>query len=325
MSSLVVMAHFDVDRILRAHTLRTIENYAAVADRLVVVSASGLDEESLAKLPSKCEFLERPNFGYDFFSYKWGLDHVGDVGDYDHIVIGNDSFIGPTVGLDTILESQAMQDTDILGMTLSQRHAEHVQSFFFVVNQYVARSNVFRLFFKDMEPVTDRMKVISAYEIGVSKALASGGFKLDAYFKPTEEERALGERRWQWHRTHRLSHRDATRVVHEDDPNLPATNMNPAVAFADRVLLDDRLPLVKFDTLRYDPYALSADHLLAQCEAARTETFDGVRDFLSRTRDRYPFRPGEINTPVTLAELERNLIGYGMDEGFRMNDEEKNV
>ena len=101
--------------------------------------------------------------------------------------------------------------------------------------------------------------------------------------------------------------------------------MNPAVAFADRVLLDDRLPLVKFDTLRYDPYALSADHLLAQCEAARPETFDGVRDFLSRTRDRYPFRPGEINTPVTLAELERNLIGYGMDEGFRMNDEEKNV
>uniref|UniRef100_UPI0032EC40D1 hypothetical protein n=1 Tax=Brevibacterium litoralis TaxID=3138935 RepID=UPI0032EC40D1 len=76
MTTLVVMAHYDVDRRLRPHTVRTIETYAADADRTVVVSTSGLVDEDMDLLPHGVEFVTRPNFGYDFYSYKWGLDLV---------------------------------------------------------------------------------------------------------------------------------------------------------------------------------------------------------------------------------------------------------
>ena len=57
MSTLVVMAHYDADQVLRAHTRRTIETFAAGADRVVVVSTSGIDEESHAQLPVNVEFV----------------------------------------------------------------------------------------------------------------------------------------------------------------------------------------------------------------------------------------------------------------------------
>ena len=50
---------------------------------------------------------------------------------------------------------------------------------------------------------------------------------------------------------------------------------NPARSLADRVLDDARLPYVKIDTLRYDPYNLDAERLLELCERRFPQRFDG--------------------------------------------------
>lgn len=315
MSLLVVMAHYDADQLLRAHTRRTIETYAADADRVLVISTSGADDESIARLPGNVEFVTRPNFGYDFYSYKWGLDLVPDYPDYDHVVVSNDSFIGPSIPLRDIVHSPQAAESDFLGMTWSLSHGAHAQSFFFVVGQEVARSHGFRSFWKDMAPVSDRMKVIQAYEIGLSRAVRDAGFRSGSYFQPTEEEFELSRRRFRHHADVRLHIKHTDRLLSEltDWSGDQTLYFNPAAAMADRFLLEDRLPLLKFDTLRFDPYELDAGHLLSSAEQAKPELMAGVRDFLTSTKDRYPFRVGENNVLVSPRALRRSGLGYCLD------------
>ncbi|MGO2113212.1 MAG: hypothetical protein ACTH31_16535, partial [Pseudoclavibacter sp.] len=88
---------------------------------------------------------------------------------------------------------------------------------------------------------------------------------------------------------------------------------NPAAALADRFLIDDRLPLLKFDTLRFDPYELGARRLLAEAERRMPRLMSGVREFIDATRDRYPFRAGETNAPVGERTLRESGLGYCLD------------
>ena len=87
---------------------------------------------------------------------------------------------------------------------------------------------------------------------------------------------------------------------------------NPAIGLADAALDGGRLPYVKIDTLRYDPYGLNADKLLRLCERAYPDAFDGVRHYLDSTADALPrscpsaqLRP----TPVAMRPL-RRLVEY---------------
>lgn len=312
------MAHYDVDRTLRPHTERTIRTYAADADRVVVVSTSGVNEQELEGLPSNVHFTTRPNFGYDFYSYKWGLDLVPDYPDFDTLVVSNDSFIGPSVPLRDVVESEPASRYDFMGMTWSLSHGAHAQSFFFVAGHNLIRSAGFRAFWKNMEPVSDRMKVIQAYEIGLTRAVREAGFASGGYFEPTPEEFDLARRRFRHHADVRLhvKHKDSFLSELTDWTGDQTKNFNPAAAWADRFLLDDRLPLLKFDTLRYDPYELGAERLLREAEKQKPTLMEGVREFLNATRDRYAFRPGENNVVVSDRERERSGLGYCMDEAF---------
>ncbi|WP_192575835.1 rhamnan synthesis F family protein [Agrococcus sediminis] len=319
----MVAAHFDAFRVLRAHVRQTLENYAAHADRVVVVSTSGIDASSMERLPEQVEFVERRNFGYDFFSYKWGLDIVGDYADYDQILIANDSFVGPTIPLAEITGSPQAHTHDLMGMTLSHNHGDHVQSFFMLANGFVARSKAFRSFWKDMVPVSDRMDVIQRYEFGFSRAITDAGFRLGSYFQPTAQEEQLAAARFQWHAEHRLDRKYPDRTIAEmRQIDLESRPWNPGLAYADRVLLDDRLPLLKFDALRFDPYSLGADHLLAMSVEQKPEHFGSIPNFLSETRSRYPTRPGEQNRPTTRESLRQSGLGYGFDAEFANPAEE---
>jgi hypothetical protein len=317
MSLLVVMAHYDVERVLRRHTLKSIRNYSEAADRMILVSTSGLRDEYLHEIPDNITYIERENFGYDFFSYKWGLDTVGDYADFDRVLIVNDSFVGPFVPVREILEGEKCANADFSGLTLSERHGSHVQSFFFTFTSAVSKSKSFRSFWDDMVPVSDRLKVISEYEIGLTAAVRAAGFKTGAHFVPSANESILARNRWEWHLRHRISLKHPGKTIIEVSPkSVDQRNWNPVVAFADRALDGARLPVLKFDVLRFDPYELGAEYLLAECEHMMPDQFEGVRTFLSETKSFYPFRLGERNIPVSTQHLRDSEIGYGYDSNL---------
>ncbi|MCD4536001.1 rhamnan synthesis F family protein [Nocardioides sp. cx-169] len=303
------MAHFDPRGQVAPHVRRHVAALASAVDELVVVSTAELDDEGAAFLESHARLIRRPNYGYDFFSYKTGLEASRLTG-HDEVVICNDTYVGPLVDYREIFEAMAARPADFWGLTASQRVHPHVQSFFVAFRPWVVDSQAFARFWRAMSPVSDRGKVIAAYEVGLSRSLADAGFRWSSYFSETDADRTLAQRRVAWWTVHRLPPPRSRRQLAWLRERAKDA-WNPAIALADVALENGRLPYVKIDTLRYDPYGLGADRLLRLCEQRYPEAFTGVREYLEATSAISTVRPDTVlrPTPLALRPL-RRLVEY---------------
>lgn len=310
MRTLVVMAHYDAQGLVAPHALRNMDALGRIADRLLVVSTAKLDEPDVVKeIESRAELVRRANFGYDFYSYKTGLDLVDNLASYDLVIICNDSYVGPLKPYQEIIDRMRDQPVDFWGMTQTDRRAPHVQSFFVAFRSWVVRSQAFTGFWRAMMPISDRSQVITRYEVGMSGALMAGGFRAGSYYQESPADRRLARARhiwWAYNRLRAMPPKKRAKVL----TVLPREPWNPMSALADRALGDAALPLVKIDTLRYDPYGLGSDVLLEACERQYPQAFEGVRAYLDRTADLYPVRVGEMAGPRVPPPGLRKLIGY---------------
>jgi rhamnosyltransferase len=150
--------------------------------------------------------------------------------------------------------------------------------------------------------------VIRQHEVGLSGGLHGAGFRSGAYFKETDADRRLARRRVRWWAMLRQG-AERNRAGVEKRREWAKEPWNPSAALADRALDGGRLPYVKLDTLRYDPYGLGADKLLTYCEQDLPDAFAGVRQFMADTAVFYPPRPSEKlrPTPPTLLPLRRQV------------------
>ncbi len=310
MRTLVVMAHYDPHSMVAPHVLAQLDAWGEVADRVLLVSAAGLSDPGLiASVTSRAELVQRDNEGYDFYSYKLGLESVQDLGSYDLVVICNDSYVGPLVPWATIIDTMRERQLDAWGLTETMRRRRHVQSYFYAFRPWVVASQGFRRFWGDMEVVSDRTKVIKIYELGLSAAILESGFGIGSYYTETAQDRRLAQARQVWWAVHRAPLRPKGKRL-SSLPRFAREPWNPMSALADRALDGARLPVVKIDTLRYDPYRLGSGELLAACEREHPQAFVGVREFLERTGSAYPGREGELVGAARLHFPARQLIGY---------------
>ena len=304
------MAHFDPDGLVAPHVRRQIQAWLAAPADVTVVSTADLNDADRDWLNAHVQLIQRPNEGYDFLSYRVGLQAAGDLGAYDEVIVCNDSFVGPLRPYAEILQEMSRRDCDFWGVTRSDRIKRHVQSFFVVFRPQVTRSDAFRTFWAEMSPLATRTQVIRRYEVGLSVKLRKSGFRASRYFVETRLERYQGRLRVAWwvlRRGARVGPIGGLARLRRDGRE----PWNPTYGLADSALHGARLPLVKLDTLRHDPYGLGADRLLRWCEDHYPAEFDGVREYLERTAQHYPTRKGEAlqPTPWWLWPL-RPLVAY---------------
>lgn len=290
------MAHYDPTGEVGPHVRRQVEALTSWFDDVVVVSTADLADESRRWLRARIRLIERDNEGYDFYSYKVGLDSSA-LASYDEVAICNDTYV-LLRDYASIFASMATRDADFWGLTLSRELKAHVQSFFVVFRQSALRSAAFAGFWDAMVPISARRRVIRRYEIGLSRTLHDAGLTSAGHFVPTAGDLRMARHRC---RAVLLRHygiprdRQAWRRL---SANPREGRWNPTAGLADRALDHARLPFAKIDVFRYDPYGLDADHLLTLCEQAMPEAFDGVRDYLEATATCYPERPGSELRPV---------------------------
>lgn len=294
------MAHYDVAGALRPHVRGQVEALAASVDKLVVCTTAQLQDSARQWLSERAVVVERANYGYDFFSYKVGLDSAGDLSAYDEVVVCNDTYVFALDSYDPIFEGMADRPCDFWGLTAAERVAPHIQSFFIAFRPWVVASHAFTNFWEEMEPISKRRQVIRRYEVGMSRRLYEAGFCSDTYFVETPEDRRIARERMRWWAAHRSSF-PRTRAEIREWRERAGEPWNPARSLADRVLDNARLPYVKIDTLRYDPYNLDAPRLLELCERRFPQRFAGVREFLEETSEDYPLRDNERLHPTPLA------------------------
>lgn len=317
MRRFAVVAHFDARGKAAPHFLRQLDTLGRSFDRLVVATTAQLDDAARQAISARAELIERGNVGQDFASWRDGLELLNFASGADELLLTNDSYVSVIDDLEPMIETMRDRPFEAWGLTKTHRGTEHIQSYFLFFTKPVIDSLAFRDFWEQLRPAASRMEAITTQEMGVSRVLTAAGFRLGSYFEPSIRERRLANiRSAQWLITRRRAfpsrfhnHADYFNIRNWRDPR-EANNVNWAVDFADFVFDRKRYPIVKFDTLRFDPHSLGSGRLLRDCERYFPVEFEDVRSYIDETAPFYPGRPFENGAPVALAPWQRALYGY---------------
>jgi lipopolysaccharide biosynthesis protein len=270
----VVLAHFDPQGQVDDYVVSSLHEYRRVADLLVLVTASARDAPpEVRRLVDR--FIARPNVGYDFCSWREGIESIGSLSGIDELICANDSVYGPTGLLAPVLADRRVADADAWGMCLSlqgtvtrnHRAAPHLQSWFMAFRGPVLRSSAFREFWGGVVPLQRKQDVVDRYEIGLSERLQEAGFRISAIHDVRKAPRLGCTEAWpmiSWRsplRSFRMLRRGLRR---------PAT-LNPAEA-RPLSMLRDGVPFLKSSVFRVNHYRLDLSIVLR--EAGRISGYD---------------------------------------------------
>ena len=143
--------------------------------------STGISPEFVQRLSPYAEVVARENFGYDFWSYKVGLDCITDIAGHDRILLINSSFITffPDVLIACLL--RPVGSPKLRGISISHQIVRHIQSYCVAFeNRELIASSDFAQWWGALVPISDREQVIHQYELGMSRFFASRGWSLEA-------------------------------------------------------------------------------------------------------------------------------------------------
>lgn len=272
----VVLAHHDRDGIVDPHVVHALRAYRTVADRLVLVSTSA------RRLPPALEgtvdtFVARDNVGYDFASWRAGLEALDPRGGhaapgFDEVTCVNDSVYGPLSEPVALFRDPRVCVADLWGMVLSRQPPRgagrtprpHLQSWFFSARRPLLDAPVWRNFWEGVGPLPTKHDVVSRLELGLSERVAAAGFSLAAL----HDSRTAPAVAWREIAPHLAIRRPlrAWRLLRKARRPLH----NPAELLPHR-LLASGVPFMKVALFRVNHYGLDPTvirHLLRESAAA---------------------------------------------------------
>lgn len=180
---LCLFAHFDRDGLIDDYVVQYLQALDDLGCETVFVStADGLVDGEVEKIRPYCvRYIVRQNSGYDFASWRTGLETVGDISRFERLIVANDSVYGPLQDLRAVFDEMVNRNTAFWGITDSLRYGRHLQSYFVVFERPVLQSTIFRDFWRKLPDYRHKHVVIIQCEVGLSRALAAAGFNFAAY------------------------------------------------------------------------------------------------------------------------------------------------
>lgn len=218
------------DGIVRDYVTYYLNALRDVAQDITVIVNGPLSEEGRKKLETLgVGLFFRKDEGLDFGAWKDVLLSLGwdAVTKYDELIFCNCTCYGPMYPFAKAFQTMADRDCDFWGLTRHPRmdvtlipgdpestFDEHIQSYFMVFRQRVLAGSHFRKWWEELIPAEDYQKEIGHHETKFSRYLESSGYTSSCLMN-TDKYFALL-------------------------PNDTAT-----LLYADRLLAEDRIPLVK--------------------------------------------------------------------------------
>ena len=173
----IVFVHYDKHDLIDDYVYFYLDALREVSSYLIFVSTAELGDTDRTRVSEVCDdVVVRENIGYDFMSYKVGLDSF-DPTQYDEVVICNDSVYGPFYPIEKMFQSMQKTACDFWGVTDSTDKSYHLQSYFIVFRKSVLQSDAFRRFWKGVKVLHDKDTIIRQYEVGLTTHLINNGFK----------------------------------------------------------------------------------------------------------------------------------------------------
>ncbi len=186
--NICVFSHYDAHNNIASYVLYYLKMLKKNACDIIFVStADELCDVQITKLLEHCQVvILRKNIGYDFGSYRCGIDYVDNLKKYNKLILANDSVYGPLYDLEPLITFGEKNGFDLWGATDSYEISYHIQSYFLVYSNAVIASPVFNEFWDYVENISNNVhdfkaKIIENYEVGGSSHFIIHGFKLGAF------------------------------------------------------------------------------------------------------------------------------------------------
>ncbi|MCB9072196.1 MAG: hypothetical protein H6623_01145 [Bdellovibrionaceae bacterium] len=177
----LIYAHFDPNGLLHDYVIASLRSYREHCATLVFVSTNVAPQE-IHKIQNIVDHtISRENTGYDFLSWKMGLDILPDQQDYDEIIFTNDSIIGP-LGPIKNLFSPIYSQKDFWGISDNIEGGYHLQSYFLAFKKHVFRSTAFQNWLSSIKPQQSKKSYILHYETSLTQILLSAGFSVGVLY-----------------------------------------------------------------------------------------------------------------------------------------------
>ena len=149
------------------------------------------------------DWVQRPNEGYDFTSYKVGVERLQSHFSPDlsslWIVLTNDSCFGPFGSLEPLIrfcESVPDRPPAVIGITDSQEIAFHIQSYWLCFRPDVVPLVI--EFLQTLGRIESRQEAIHAGELGISRFMKSRGCVVRVMYPVADVVRRFATFRGAW-------------------------------------------------------------------------------------------------------------------------------
>ncbi|MBO9556695.1 rhamnan synthesis F family protein [Cellulomonas sp.] len=161
-----------------------VATFVAGGYRVVVVSSSPargpLDWGG--DLAEGVTVLRKPNVGYDFGSWSVGLAHDPSIARARHVVLANDSLVGPFADVRHVLAAGEASTADVWGVTETEQFRRHLQSYWLAFHGGVLTEQPLAWFYASVRHHEDKQRIIMRNELGLARLLQLEGFSTDALF-----------------------------------------------------------------------------------------------------------------------------------------------
>lgn len=269
----VVYSTYDAEGRAAPHASDQVREYRRLGfDVLVVDTSPRLSAARREAWTSGATaWFDRANTGYDFGSYRagvdWLLESTGATPSQLALVLANDSCFGPYFPLDRVFDrfdAAPPLPRKVFGITDSLQYGHHLQSYWLYFRPDTAGLAVD--FLRAMPTARDREEAIERGELGLGAYLREQGCELVAYCSIDDAIAALSRdgssvRSFLELAVRRIAHRPKynrwvdgqclRRLLHR--PNRTDW-FNPAVLFGPHLLDRDMLPLVKRSIFHFNAY-----------------------------------------------------------------------
>lgn len=180
---LCLFSHYDPEGRVAPHVVHYLEHLARMGVSVVFITTAPdpwpADLDVAARFSSRV--IVRENVGLDFGSWHDALWLIGDLSNYDELILANDSVYGPLFDLEPIFRTMSAARYDVWGVTESLQEGHHLQSYFLVFGRRALRDPFFAAFWGDFRHLRYKPAVVGRFEIGLSRRARRAGLRLGAY------------------------------------------------------------------------------------------------------------------------------------------------
>ncbi len=192
-----------------------------IASELAFVANCEISQSSKQKLSMlNITTFERENIGYDFSAWKFCLEQFGfdNIAKYDELILTNDSYYGPIYPFSQMWDKMDKVNCDIWGIskhtiTNNRNIIENLQSNFIVFRQNALKSDLFKAYWRYIPKCSSLDERANKLANTFTRHFEKMGFAISSFVNSEKYSKL--------------------------------TNANPAYHLPDRLLIEDKSPIVK--------------------------------------------------------------------------------